>query len=472
MDDLIVKMRDMLDTYERWKSVLMVLRSKSMDLSTVSSSTSNASFQLADLLVTEVAGEAAAILTAEPLFENAVLHSWKAQLVGSYTTLISSASSLANPIEEITPDSSIAYDLAGPLKIVVTDPSGGSRQIEIDSALERMISASMELIRSYGSLVVNLKLAGTIDLTNAISSFTDARARVSKHVVDIHEEAKESRVLLQNISKNAAESGDVLEEIRVIAEKVANTISSIQSEQITTAEVVERVKSIDKEAARLQAKIETYEPQFDTYQDTLDKRDSDLQDLHDRLKMSVETSESQIKKNHDISESANAMLAASTTAGLAVGLEEARMRYETRMNSARYGFYFSIGLLVVSVAGAAILQGVGGLMDVPTQDTSNYWGNALKNILIILPATWLTSFFAKSFATNFQLEREYSHKVAMAKSVHGFKLQAPKYEEEITTEVFLGLNRSPGESKTVETAEHPFREMLRNLFSNRRPNAK
>ena len=55
----------------------------------------------------------------------------------------------------------------------------------------------------------------------------------------------------------------------------------------------------------------------------------------------------------------------------------------------------------------------------------------------------ICAFFTKTYAHLFQLEREYAHKAALAGSVHGFKLQAKKYEEEITAEVFMEIRMNP-----------------------------
>ena len=65
----------------------------------------------------------------------------------------------------------------------------------------------------------------------------------------------------------------------------------------------------------------------------------------------------------------------------------------------------------------------------------------LGKIFLMFPATWLTQFFSKAYSEFFHLEREYAHKAALARSVEGFKKQAPKYEEEITTAVFSRFNQ-------------------------------
>jgi hypothetical protein len=84
----------------------------------------------------------------------------------------------------------------------------------------------------------------------------------------------------------------------------------------------------------------------------------------------------------------------------------------------------------------------------------------LGKVMLLLPATWLTAFFTKTYAHLFQLEREYAHKAALAGSVHGFKLQAKKYEEEITAEVFMEIRMNPAHGPAVDAASHPLYDVL------------
>ena len=58
------------------------------------------------------------------------------------------------------------------------------------------------------------------------------------------------------------------------------------------------------------------------------------------------------------------------------------------------------------------------------------------------------------------MEREYAHKAALAGSVHGFKLQAKKYEEEITAEVFMEIRMNPAHGPAVDAASHPLYDVL------------
>ena len=103
---------------------------------------------------------------------------------------------------------------------------------------------------------------------------------------------------------------------------------------------------------------------------------------------------------------------------------------------------------------------MGDLFPKVLEGAHNSWYGVLGKVLLMVPATWLTGFFTKSFAESFHLEREYAHKAALAMSVDGFKRQAPKYEEEITAEVFMEIRNNPARGKDVEPAAHPLYDVL------------
>lgn len=144
-------------------------------------------------------------------------------------------------------------------------------------------------------------------------------------------------------------------------------------------------------------------------------------------------------------------------------MEDTRVRYEVRMTGARQGFYIAVVLLVISAAPLVIhlVPGLFGAWSVgPAQDKDGGLYGFIGRIFLLLPATWLTAFFAKSYASFFDLEREYAHKAALAMSVDGFKRQAPKYEEEITAEVFLEIRNNPGDGNATLPASHPLYDVL------------
>jgi hypothetical protein len=80
--------------------------------------------------------------------------------------------------------------------------------------------------------------------------------------------------------------------------------------------------------------------------------------------------------------------------------------------------------------------------------------------MLVIPATWASAFFASNYAELFHLSREYAHKAALAKSVDGFKREAPNYEQEIVGSVFMEIQDNPGSRRASPpaTPQNPITE--------------
>jgi hypothetical protein len=89
----------------------------------------------------------------------------------------------------------------------------------------------------------------------------------------------------------------------------------------------------------------------------------------------------------------------------------------------------------------------------------------LGKVVLLLPASWPTAFFTKSYADFFHLEREYGHKAALAMSVDGFKRQAENYQQEITAEVFMEIRSNPATKQGSDPVSHPLYDILSKTVS-------
>jgi aspartokinase-like uncharacterized kinase len=89
--------------------------------------------------------------------------------------------------------------------------------------------------------------------------------------------------------------------------------------------------------------------------------------------------------------------------------------------------------------------------------TSAPWLAAIGKLILLIPGTWATAFFASNYAELFHLSREYAHKAALAKAIDGFKREAPAYKEEIVSSVFMEIQDNPGSRKAPlpATPENP-----------------
>jgi hypothetical protein len=80
------------------------------------------------------------------------------------------------------------------------------------------------------------------------------------------------------------------------------------------------------------------------------------------------------------------------------------------------------------------------------------WLAAIGKLILVIPGTWATAFFASNYAELFHLSREYAHKAALAKAIDGFQREAPAYKEEIVGSVFMEIQDNPGSRKAPPPA--------------------
>jgi hypothetical protein len=285
----------------------------------------------------------------------------------------------------------------------------------------------------------------------------------------------EARKLAKATEQSAAHSANQEKAIQDLFTKAETALSQLQALQVqgntdagNVAALIEKVKSIASNADTLEKQVENYKSTFEAFQASLDKRNADFSQFEINTKAAEEANIKRDSEINRLTKLADSMISGATTAGLAKSMEDARHRYEERMNGARKGFYLAVVVLVISSLPLVghLLPGLVGTwfpgLDIKA-DASPY--AAVSKVLLLVPATWLTAFFTKSYADFFHLEREYAHKAALAMSVDGFKRQAQKYEEEITAEVFMEIRANPANKLGVDPASHPLYNVLSNAVA-------
>lgn len=288
---------------------------------------------------------------------------------------------------------------------------------------------------------------------------------------------RDAEILRDRASQMAAaakESADVASErekstqdVLAQAEAILSKVTAVQQQATTdTASVtalVEKIKTIGSGADSLEEQITEYQGKFDAFQKQLDERNARFAKFEKDIQATDDANAERYTEIDRLTKQAEAMISGATTAGLAKSLEDTRARYESRMNGAKTGFKWSVLLLIVSALplAAHLLPGLLGSW-IPAIDSKAEGSPyaVLGKIVLLLPGTWLTAFFTKSYAEFFHLEREYAHKAALAMSVDGFKRQAPQYEQEITAEVFLEIRNNPARGNPPDPASHPLYDVL------------
>lgn len=350
------------------------------------------------------------------------------------------------------------FDAAG-TNIANQDASGNFAQLQ----------SSLNALMTHVALLLPLcKTEGVADL----SARAQAMGDVIREIEGLRNEAKKLAKAAEHGAAGAAEKEKTVQAVVAQAEAAYAKLQALQQQATTdsasVAALIAQIKTTSGSAQSLEQQIAAYKPKFESFQNDVDTRFELASKVERNAQGLNKLAGEAYEEIERLTKLADTMISGATTAGLSTSLEETRARYEKRMIGARTGFYWAVAILILSAL-PLVAQLVPGLFGSwfpapsPNQDGTPY--AVLGKIFLLLPATWLTAFFTKSYAEYFHLEREYAHKAALAMSVDGFKRQAPEYQEEITAEVFMEIRTNPANRDGPEPAAHPLYDVLSKAVS-------
>lgn len=339
---------------------------------------------------------------------------------------------------------------------------------DVSSGFAQMQSSLNHLMNYTAQLLPLCKTEGVADL----SARAQAMGDVIREIEGLRNEAKKLAKSAEQGAAGATAKDKAAQVVLAQVEAIYAKLQAIQQQAIedsaSVTALVTQIKTTGTDAQTLEQQISAYRVKLDVFQSELDDRQEQFSEFETNTQKVQEESTKREAEIDRLTKLADTMIKGATTAGLSTSLEEARKRYETRMNSAKHGFYFAVAVLIASALPivAQLVPGLfGSWFPMPDPNPEEPLYAVLGKIFLLLPATWLTAFFTKSYAEYFHLEREYAHKAALAKSVDGFKRQAPKYEEEITAEVFMEIRTNPANRDGPEPAAHPLYNVLSKVVS-------
>lgn len=334
------------------------------------------------------------------------------------------------------------------------------------------IAGEFDQVAAALSAVIDFALLGLkTRRVRAVGQFSEAANELLKSVAEskvqsassgqFAQEASSALAQIQSARTDALRLLSEIEEAATAAENSKETVSELHAE----VEVkVASIREIAKAAGTLEVQVEGYETSFEGFQKSLDARVAQHESFEKSMDSALQENGKREGEIDRLILKANDMIKGATTAGLGHSLEKTREVYETKMNEARSSFKWSIAFLVLSAAPLLmhLFPGFFGAWtgtrpSLAPGETFNSSAamELLGKMFLLFPATWVTQFFSKAYAEYFHLEREYAHKAALARAVEGFKKEAPKYEEEITTAVFLEVQSNPSKQAAPDAAEHP-----------------
>ncbi|CAM5778022.1 hypothetical protein ACFOHU_12295 [Ottowia pentelensis] len=305
-----------------------------------------------------------------------------------------------------------------------------------------------------------------------LEKLSDLAGKTCSEIAKLHDTVEALRVKADEAAERASSGA---EEAKAAADNSIAAADASHAAQVETEAKLAVIRETAKAAASLQTQVQDFDAAFDAFQKSLDKRVA----LHEKFELdtnaALQENQGREEEIDRLIKKSESMIKGSTTAGLGESLETTRKLYGRRMFGAGVGFFLSIVLLAASAIPLVshvlpglfttwLLSPIAATELQNSNGKADAWISLLGKICLLFPATWLTQFFSKAFSEFFHLEREYAHKAALARSVEGFKKQAPNYEEEITTAVFFEVQSNPSKQKAPDAAEHPIAGPLMKKF--------
>lgn len=408
--------------------------------------------------------------------QSSVISSKAAEIRQAAQNFTAHAVSVTTTLRTHWREDAVLKDTNGNFAIQVTQADGSPiTNLDLSGNFQAMDVALGQLTTHFALLIPLFRSEAVGDLSHRAAALGELLREMDNLRDQARRIAEGAALSAVTIDAKEKETQALVTQVEALLAKITAHQLQATADASSVTTLVEKIKTVGSAADTLEKMVAGHTSSVDAFQKQLNARNAEFEKFQLDTKLAREINAKREAEIDRLIKESDSMISGSTTAGLAKSMEDTRARYEERMTSARKGFYVAVVLLVISAAPLVIhlVPGLFGTWSAsPPQDKNGGLYEFIGRIFLLLPATWLTAFFAKSYASFFDLEREYAHKAALAMSVDGFKRQAPKYQEEITAEVFLEIRNNPGNGSTTVPASHPLYDVLAKVvekFLDRKP---
>lgn len=381
-------------------------------------------------------------------------------------TLKSAIDQLENQSQAITTTlepylGTTSTDRNGQLNLQLTHPERGSTNFDLGAVL-----ASIN--QHVSTLLDALPFIALVAGDESAPLFSGLARNAANHLATAQTSAQEAQKALKQGTRTVADLEGLLAKAAEQATLVHGALTSVTNTKAETelqaAEVTQKlaqVREVSKDADVLQQRVSGFQAQFEAFEAQMKARLEQFSEFEAATLEAQRINLAREAKIEELTTKADTMIRGATTAGLSKSLEDTKDDYEKRLAHTQWFFLGSVLFLLVSALPIAAQLIPGPWQNLLAQGTNGNAGNAadagpwlaaLGKLIIMLPATWATAFFAGNYAELFHLSREYAHKAALAKSIDGFQREAPQYKEEIVGGVFLEIQDNPGSRKAPRAA--------------------
>lgn len=349
-------------------------------------------------------------------------------------------------------------DRNGHLQLQMQHPDKGSQNFDLGAPLAT-------IAQQVGIALDALPYIAQVIRDEAVPVFAGLARTAEQHLVQAQTAAAQAKKEQASGSATVIELRSLAEQASSLVQQVQEHVDTVGTQKTTVdanvAEVVQKLaqaREVSKDADTLQQRVAGFSSQFEAFEAQMRARLELFAQFEAYTKEAQRINKEREDKIAELTEKADTMIRGATTAGLSKSLEDAKAEYEHRLNRTQWFFLGSVVFLLVSALpiAAQLVPGPWQQFFAPSVNgavsESVHWLSALGKLILVLPGTWATAFFASNYAELFHLSREYAHKAALAKAIDGFKREAPEYKQEIVGSVFMEIQDNPGSRKAPPPA--------------------
>jgi|GEM_PF-3040811 len=398
------------------------------------------------------------------------------------TTLLARAAAVRATVEALL---SQVNALPAESKIASLDPktmaaaNDQGQALNVGSSLVELYTHVQSLLASVYQLRGIARVSGKGGLALELTQMQAARSAQRRALGDFKRLTRAlegQRKELEGLATSAKAAGE-----RIVAlEGQANgEIAKVAESKQKAEELIAAATASEQAATKLKEAVDAYSKAFATFQSDLDARNvafekgkTDLQSFiksseeqrdalfnaqtqrYNALTESIEHKEKEIE---GILKRSRAVLGEATVSGLSDSFAKEMTEARDQLWWIQVLFFASVVLLLL---GAAIVLDafpwLSGLIHIakieapangaPLAVAVYLLANFLRTLTFLLAPLVLLIYAARRYTELFRMKAHYTYKYTVAASLPGFKLEAPKYAEEITASAFEELLFNPGDS--------------------------
>lgn len=332
-----------------------------------------------------------------------------------------------------------------------------NRQLNLGAHLKEIKNAAVIFVQQLIAFREFLLRGDVADLSSRIQMFHELSDQIKPILGSVKEKEENATSLVDKINSFSEKANALLQSIETVNKKSAEVNSNSETALNETNAKLAKIREVATEADKLRIQVEQYQGKYGAFDADLESRLKLFKEFEQANQSAQEQNLAREKVIDGIIEKSNQMIKGATNVGLANAFYNASEKYGTDAEKAKKAFYWSIGLLILSVIplAAYVLPIDAFFVEGEKTREAVKLGGVLARAILLLPTVWLTTFAGHRYWSLFQLHREYSFKAAIAMSIDGFKQQSKQYEEEIAAAAFVGLAEKPDYSPPKESIKSP-----------------